>query len=120
MRLIKMTIIDQILISANKLANEGKKPTVALVKAKLSSPAPLPTIINVLKTWQHDENFIGLVEDQEKNEGNIEKFSENDKLIYCTKDDLNTLQQKIIEKLTFEMTIVKKELADIKQLLTSN
>jgi hypothetical protein len=53
-----MTIFDEISIIANQLANEGKTPSVALVKAKLSAPIPLPKIISVLKTWQHDPKFI--------------------------------------------------------------
>ncbi len=55
-----MTIYDEISIIANNLANQGKKPTVALVKTKLSQPAPLPIIISTLKGWQHDPDFISL------------------------------------------------------------
>jgi hypothetical protein len=44
-----MTIIDEISICANQLANAGKKPTVALVKAKLRQAVPLPTLISTLK-----------------------------------------------------------------------
>ncbi|WP_440873806.1 hypothetical protein [Thalassotalea sp. PLHSN55] len=53
-----MTISDEILIIANRLANQGKKPSVALVKTKLTQQVPLPTIIQTLKTWQHDPEFI--------------------------------------------------------------
>ena len=49
-----MTINEEILAIANSLANQGKKPTVALVKTKLTQPAPLPVIISVLKSWVHD------------------------------------------------------------------
>lgn len=48
-----MTIKDEILAIANQLANKGITPTVATVKAKMSGSAPLPTVINVLKSWQH-------------------------------------------------------------------
>jgi hypothetical protein len=54
-----MTITDEITIIANQLANQGKKPTVALVKTRLSKSVPLPQIINALKTWQHNpENTV--------------------------------------------------------------
>ncbi len=53
-----MTISDEISIIANKLANEGKKPSVALIKSKLTQPVNLPTIIQTLKSWQHDPEFI--------------------------------------------------------------
>ena len=49
-----MTIRDEIIAIANQLANQGKKPTVALIKNKVSQAAPLPIIISTLRTWQHD------------------------------------------------------------------
>lgn len=52
-----MTITDEILICANQLANDGNKPTVALVKAKLSQKVPLATLISTLKNWQHQPDF---------------------------------------------------------------
>lgn len=57
-----MTIHDEILIIANKLANQGKKPSVALIKTKLSKPTPLPIIIQTLKSWQHDPEFISITQ----------------------------------------------------------
>jgi len=54
-----MTNTEQIHIIANRLANQGKKPTVALIKAKLTNPVPLPVVISTLKTWQHDPLYIG-------------------------------------------------------------
>lgn len=53
-----MTISDEISIIANKLANQGKTPSVALIKSKLSQPTQLPQIIAILKTWQHEPDFI--------------------------------------------------------------
>lgn len=55
-----MTTNEEVLIAANQVANQGKKPTVALIKAKLKKKIPLPEIISVLKTWQHDPDFINL------------------------------------------------------------
>lgn len=52
-----MTIKEEILTIANQLANQGQKPSVALIKTKLSQNVALPTIISVLKSWQHDPNF---------------------------------------------------------------
>jgi len=56
-----MTHTDEILIIANQLANVGKKPSIALIKAKLSVQVPLPIIINTLKTWTHDPHFISQI-----------------------------------------------------------
>ncbi|WP_070962763.1 hypothetical protein [Vibrio sonorensis] len=35
-----------------ELTNQGKEPTVALVRARLSSPIPMPAIIASLKRWK--------------------------------------------------------------------
>ena len=51
-----MTTIEQIISIANQLANQGKKPTIALIKTQLTSPAPLPVIIATLKNWRHEPN----------------------------------------------------------------
>ncbi|MFV0575515.1 MAG: hypothetical protein ACK5NC_08935 [Vibrio sp.] len=34
------------------LAEEGKEPSVALVKARLSSPVPMPALITTIKAWK--------------------------------------------------------------------
>lgn len=34
------------------LTEEGKEPTVALVKARLSMPVPMPAIITTIKSWK--------------------------------------------------------------------
>ncbi|MCO4797997.1 MAG: hypothetical protein KC484_02195 [Colwelliaceae bacterium] len=60
-----MTINDEILAIANQLANQGKKPTVALIKTKIAKQVPLPQIISVLKTWQHDPEFIEITSSNE-------------------------------------------------------
>ena len=62
-----MTVADEITIIANQLANQGKKPTVALIKTKLGKPTPLPTIISTLKNWTHDANHIELSHLSEEN-----------------------------------------------------
>ena len=66
-----MTITDEITIIANQLANQGKKPTVALVKTRLKIPAPLPTIISVLRNWKHDPKLIEMA--IEPNDAKTEK-----------------------------------------------
>ncbi|MCL9782770.1 hypothetical protein M9194_15145 [Vibrio sp. S4M6] len=37
------------------LVNQGKKPTVALVKTRLTTPIPMPAIIATIKTWQSSQ-----------------------------------------------------------------
>ncbi len=35
-----------------QLVEEGKDPSVALVKARLSQPVPMPAIISTIKSWK--------------------------------------------------------------------
>ena len=34
------------------LKEQGKEPTVAIVKARLSSPVPMPALIATIKSWK--------------------------------------------------------------------
>ena len=69
-----MTISEEILCIANQLANEGKKPSVALIKQRLSQPVPLPNIVSVLKNWSHQPDRIKIPDSpiQDKVSTNIE------------------------------------------------
>jgi hypothetical protein len=96
-----MTTFDEILIIANQLANQGKKPTVALVKSKLTNVFPLPTIIKVLKTWQHQPEFIDI---------SVLKVDES---ILTTKQEMHNIDL-IVEK---ALMPIKAELEDIKSQL---
>ena len=103
-----MTIIDEILIAANTLANAGKKPTVALIKAKLNQSVPLPLLISTLKNWQHQPDFIAVT-----NELTSQPLDE-------IKDNLpenDVVKALIQETLTKELNQIKTELYDIKQLI---
>lgn len=98
-----MTSSDEIITIANKLANQGKKPTVALIKAQLSQPTPLPKIISILKTWQHDPTFTVL---KDITKGETAKESFND----MNTDNLSLMIDKALQPL-------KEELKEIKELL---
>jgi len=102
-----MTITEEILSIANKLADQGKKPSVALIKTRLSQTVPLPKLISILKSWQHQPNY--------KPSGNsiTAENSQNTKdsdIIQLSKMELNTL-------IEHALAPIKKELADIKQLV---
>lgn len=95
-----MTINDEILISANQLANAGKKPTVALIKAKLNVKVPLPVIISVLKAWQHEPSFISKPEekhDVKKEAETTNTAVETDIFRHHLNDELAQMKQEIIE-----------------------
>jgi len=90
-----MTIHDEILTIANKIANTGKKPTVALIKTKLSQTVPLPLLISALKTWQHDPEFISLPEDTPQT--STKNREEAEPLPHSLSEELKEMKQEIVE-----------------------
>lgn len=102
-----MTINDEILAIANQLANQGKKPTVALIKTKIAKQVPLPQIISVLKTWQHDPEFIEITS---SNELIANKITSRD-------NEISTLINQEIQPLKDEIQALKLL---IKQLIDKN
>ncbi len=101
-----MNINEEILVIANKLADEGKKPTVALIKTQLSKPVPLPTIISILKTWQHQPNYSA-----KKSVSTHLESNDNDKIILSTAQFKELLQQ-AIQPLEEELKAIKKLLSE--------
>ncbi|PCH94165.1 MAG: hypothetical protein COB83_12400 [Gammaproteobacteria bacterium] len=97
-----MTINEEIVTLANQLANEGNKPTVALIKTKLNKKVPLPVIISTLRTWQHEPSFTSLPE----------KKSDNSK---TTNTPTNAAS--IGQELHDELANMKKEILELKQLV---
>ena len=98
-----MTITEEINIIANQLANAGKKPTVALVRAKLNNPAPLPKIISTLKNWTHDTTLTELTTKPEK------KTTEKVKSSAISSEVSDAIKQ--------ALQPIEAELAEIKALL---
>ena len=96
-----MATKDEILCIANQLANEGKQPTVALVKTRLATSTPLPMIISTLKSWQHQPDKVTTSESKPDQKQTIPPASE--------------VQQAIDNALA----PIKQELAEIKALLQS-
>ncbi|REL26481.1 hypothetical protein DXX93_07720 [Thalassotalea euphylliae] len=111
-----MTIKDEILAIANQLANQGQSPTVAKVKSKLSEPTPLPTIINTLKSWQHQPEKTSVVQvNQGSNSG--EQGSENIQTVELSGAQLAQLQSHIEKVVAAAIKPLQEELAEIKALL---
>jgi hypothetical protein len=98
-----MTINDEILAIANQLANQGKQPSVALIKTKLTRSVPLPTIISVLKGWQHDPSFTQKTQVNKK----------ESKIIKEENIDINALIQQAIAPLQQEINELKLQVKQI-------
>ena len=93
-----MTISEEIITIANTLANDGKQPTVALIKAKLTSRVPLPEIIRLLKTWQHDPSYT-----QTTPPVSIEELADDPKT-----DELSAAINQALKPIKEELTAIKE------------
>jgi predicted transcriptional regulator len=113
-----MTVIDEILICANKLANAGTKPTVALVKGKLTQRAPLAVIISTLKNWQHQPDFIAPAINEEQ-EVNDDLSTKNTSELLESLLENGVIKKVIQQSLAVELTELKKELAEMKLLINN-
>jgi len=107
-----MTYIDEILILANQLANAGKKPSIALIKAKLNVQVPLPVIINTLKNWTHDSNFIAQI----KNDKEVKEIETNIKLDTQLLELIENIVDKKLSTMRSELNELKREVKDLSKL----
>lgn len=99
---------DQIIAVANQLIKKGKKPTVAMVKAKLTQQVALPLL---LKTLQKIESMTPEQIAELASEGLPLQSDE-------TTDDneLTTMRQQIIQ-LNQEVAQLKQQISNIEQSL---
>ena len=111
-----MTLTEEITICANILANQGKKPTVALIKSKLSQRAPLVTIISTLKSWQHQPDYItSKTKEEDSNKTTTTKNTEIiNKLV-----ESGSIKRLVEDTLAQELTKMKQELLEMKLLVTN-
>jgi hypothetical protein len=111
-----MTIIDEILICANQLANAGKKPTIALVKAKLSQRVPLTTLITALKSWQHQPDFIAPINNDVPKINDDTSTKDTAALLESLLED-GSIKKVIQQSLESELMLIKRELSEMKLLI---
>ena len=107
-----MTINEQIFIIANQLANQGKKPTVALVKTKLTEPTPLPVIIKALKVWQHEPDFVAPAK------GNNELTNESKALNSDQAQLQQLIDQAVNDKIAELITPLQREIDELKVVIS--
>ncbi|MGF1722536.1 hypothetical protein L4D20_21135 [Vibrio kyushuensis] len=50
--MLTQNVTDELTKVLSSLAHEGKEPTVALVKARLSTSVPMPALITAIKSWK--------------------------------------------------------------------
>ena len=103
-----MTNIEEIIITANRIANEGRKPSVALVKGRLTQATPLPVIISTLKTWQHQPDYV-----DGKGSNSIKDEKPKNKTSDAVTRQINEAVNEAIEPLKQEIKQLKIEIAKL-------
>ncbi|UYI46424.1 hypothetical protein OFO16_11310 [Vibrio natriegens] len=81
-----------------QLQQEGKEPSVALVKARMKTPVPMPALITALKSWK-SANRVPKIEIA------AQKTSEEDRL---------TALENTIAQLTARIAELEKKLSENK------
>ncbi|WP_159653730.1 hypothetical protein [Vibrio atypicus] len=63
-----------------QLHSEGKEATVAMVKARLSTPVPMPALITTIKSWKQS-NRVPKVEVASQQETQLDRVAELEKQV---------------------------------------
>lgn len=78
-----------------QLHSEGKEPTVALVKARLSTPVPMPALIATLKSWK-SANRVPKVEVAAKQPDNdVDRIAQLEAQVAALTERLMVLEKKL-------------------------
>ncbi|WP_299688391.1 hypothetical protein [uncultured Vibrio sp.] len=78
------------------LQAQGKEPTVALVKARMSTPVPMPALITTIKSWKN-ANRVPKVEVATAEEPALDRVSQLEKQILALTARVATLEAKLTE-----------------------
>ncbi|MGF1837054.1 hypothetical protein [Vibrio atlanticus] len=79
------------------LQAQGKEPTVALVKARMSTSVPMPALITTIKSWKN-ANRVPKVEVATQEEPALDRVSQLEKQILELTTRVATLEAKLTEQ----------------------
>lgn len=79
------------------LQAQGKEPTVALVKARMSTSVPMPALITTIKSWK-SANRAPKVEVATQEEPALDRVSQLEKQILELTARITTLEAKLAEQ----------------------
>lgn len=80
-----------------QLQQEGKEPSVALVKARMKTPVPMPAMITVIKSWK-SANRVPKVEVKAPEENKDDRITALEKSIVRLTTRVEELEAKLSEK----------------------
>lgn len=79
------------------LQAQGKEPTVALVKARMSTSVPMPALITTIKSWK-SANRVPKVEVAAQQEPEVDRIGQLEKQILELTARVATLEAKLAEQ----------------------
>lgn len=79
-----------------RLQQEGKEPSVALVKSRLSTPVPMPALITAIKSWKN-ANRVPKIEVAAKADNENDRITQLEQQVAELTSRLQALEQKLAD-----------------------
>lgn len=79
-----------------RLQQEGKEPSVALVKSRLSTPVPMPALITAIKSWKN-ANRVPKIEVADKADNKNDRITQLEQQVAELTSRLQALEQKLAD-----------------------
>ncbi|MCK6265340.1 hypothetical protein KP803_18905 [Vibrio sp. ZSDE26] len=95
--MLTQNITDELTTILSSLAQEGKEPTVALVKARLSTSVPIPALITAIKSWKAS-NRVPKVEVAKATVTDQDKLTQLEQQVSMLLKRVEVLEDKLNEK----------------------
>ncbi len=80
----------------NALQQQGKEPTVAMVKSRLSTNVPLPALITAIKSWKN-ANQVPKIEVAAQSATEVERVAQLEQTVEQLIKRVEQLEQKLNE-----------------------
>ena len=90
-------VSDELKSVLEGLQAQGKEPTVALVKARMSTPVPMPALITTIKSWM-SANRVPKVEVAAPQDNATDKLAQLEQQVIALTERVTQLEAKLAEK----------------------
>ncbi|KAB0290386.1 hypothetical protein F2P58_05570 [Vibrio fortis] len=90
-------VSDELKSVLEGLQAQGKEPTVALVKARMSTPVPMPALITTIKSWK-SANRVPKVEVAAPQDNATDKLAQLEQQVIALTERVTQLEAKLAEK----------------------
>ncbi|MGR5555213.1 hypothetical protein ACQKQC_02815 [Vibrio fortis] len=95
--MLTKNVSDELKSVLEGLQAQGKEPTVALVKARMSTPVPMPALITTIKSWK-SANRVPKVEVAAPQDNATDKLAQLEQQVIALTERVTQLEAKLAEK----------------------